>query len=83
LALRALAFLAGDPERLGRFLALTGIGPQRLRAAADAPDTLAAVLDYLLQDESLLLTFTSGEGLKPYSVGRALALLTRQRGGQE
>lgn len=78
LALRALAFLAGEPERLGRFLALTGIGPDRLRAAAGTPETLAAVLDYLLADESLLLTFTSGADVKPYSVGHALAVLTRE-----
>ena len=29
LAIQALAFIAGDAERLGRFLAVTGIGPER------------------------------------------------------
>ena len=27
LAIQALTFIAGDSERLGRFLAITGIGP--------------------------------------------------------
>ena len=31
---RRLSFIAADPERLGRFLAATGIGPADIRAAA-------------------------------------------------
>ncbi len=54
LALDALKFLAGDPDRLGRFLALTGIGPADLMARAAEPQLLAGVLDHLLADESLL-----------------------------
>jgi hypothetical protein len=34
LAILALGFLAGDPERLGRFLSLAGIEPEMIRAAA-------------------------------------------------
>ena len=34
LAVAALAFIAGEPERLGRFLAMSGIGPDSIRAAA-------------------------------------------------
>ena len=37
LALAGLTFLAEDTARLGRFLSLTGIGPEELRAVADAP----------------------------------------------
>src|SRR5437773_1706072 len=55
LALHALAFLAEDPERLGRFLALTGIGPADLKARAGEPEFLGGVLDHLLSDERLLL----------------------------
>ena len=43
LAITALAFLAAEPERLGRFLALTGIGPESIRAAAHQPQFLLAV----------------------------------------
>ena len=49
LALRALAFLAEDPERLGRFLALTGLGPAELRMRAGDADLLGGVLDHLLR----------------------------------
>ncbi len=34
LAIQALTFIAGDSERLGRFLAVTGIGPAEIRAPA-------------------------------------------------
>ncbi len=34
LAIQALTYIAGDGERLGRFLAATGIGPAEIRRAA-------------------------------------------------
>jgi len=83
LALSGLAFLAEDSPRLGRFLALTGIGPDQLRAAADAPETLLAVLDYLLGDESLLLVFAASKGLAPETVAPARAILARSAGIRE
>ena len=42
LAIQALGFLAGDPERLGAFLAATGIGPETIRKAAAEPRSLPA-----------------------------------------
>jgi hypothetical protein len=80
IALSGLAFLAEDDARLGSFLALTGIGPDDLRAAADAPETLLAVLDHLLGDESLLLVFTSSRGIAPETVAPARAALARELG---
>ncbi|HEX2842764.1 DUF3572 domain-containing protein [Hyphomicrobium sp.] len=82
LALAGLAFLAEDGPRLGRFLALTGIGPDELRAAADAPETLLAVLDHLLGDESLLLVFTASNGIAPETVVPAREILARQLGAE-
>jgi len=64
LALRGLAWLAGDSERLGRFLALTGLGPASLRAGANDPAILAAVLDHLLGHERDLLDFCADEGVE-------------------
>jgi hypothetical protein len=78
IALDALTFLATDPARLGRFLALTGIGPAELRAAAGTPGLQAAVLDHLLVDESLLLVFAAERGLDPERVALAHALLARE-----
>ncbi|MCH9764833.1 MAG: DUF3572 domain-containing protein [Alphaproteobacteria bacterium] len=67
-ALKGLDFLAQDPDRLGRFVALTGIGPDQLRAEAGTPLILAAVLDHLLSDESQLLVFCSLNGITPETI---------------
>ena len=83
MALAGLAFLAEDGPRLGRFLALTGIGPDQLRAVADAPETLLAVFDHLLGDESLLLVFTATKAIAPESVAPARAALARALGIEE
>lgn len=80
LALSGLSFLAEDGPRLGRFLSLTGIGPDQLRAVADAPETLIAVLDHLLSDESLLLVFATSKGIAPSTVAPARAALARALG---
>ena len=76
IALQALDFLAQEPDRLGRFVALTGIGPAQLRAEAGTPAILAAVLDHLLGDESLLLVFTSLHTLSPDSIAPAREALS-------
>lgn len=80
LALSGLTFLAEDGPRLGRFLALTGIGPDELRTVADRPETLLAVLDHILADESLLLVFTASKGFAPGDVAPARAALARGLG---
>ncbi len=67
-AIAGLQYLAEEPSRLGRFLALTGVGPAELRAQAGAPHMLAAVLEYLLGNESDLLSFTANSGVTPESV---------------
>ena len=68
LALEALSFLARDPGRIERFLANSGIGPDRLRDAAMEPGFLAAVLDHLLTDEPLLLMFAEDSGMAPADI---------------
>jgi hypothetical protein len=54
MAVQALAYLAGEPEQLARFLALSGIGPDTIRSAAGDPQFLAGVLDYVAGEEKLL-----------------------------
>jgi Protein of unknown function (DUF3572) len=75
LAIQALTFIAGDGERLGRFLAVTGIGPAEIRAAAREPGFLIGVLDYLASDEPLLASFAAEAGVNPSDIGKALAAL--------
>jgi hypothetical protein len=69
--LAALGFLAGEPERLARFLGLSGMALEDLRARAGEPALLGAVLDHLLADESLLFLFAEAEALHPGEVAVA------------
>jgi hypothetical protein len=75
MAVAALGFIAGEPERLGRFLAITGIGPESIRAAARQPDFLLGVLDYLVGDEALLVAFAKENDYEPEHVARAREVL--------
>lgn len=75
LAVQGLTWLAGEPERLSRFLDVTGITPASIRAAAAEPHFLASVLEYLLQDERLLVAFSADVGLSPTEVERARHVL--------
>ncbi len=63
-AIRALSFLAQEPARLGRFLAESGLGPETIRAAADEPSFLLAVVDFILNDEQLIDDFCAAQDLK-------------------
>ncbi len=65
LAISALSFLATDPDRLSRFLAVTGLESGDLRRAAAGAGFLPAVLDYLLADEALLVAFAADQRLDP------------------
>ncbi|HEX2653378.1 MAG TPA: DUF3572 domain-containing protein [Xanthobacteraceae bacterium] len=68
LAIQALAFIADDPERLDRFLVLSGIGPEQIRTAAAEPGFLAGVLDHLSSDETLIIEFSKQAGIEPEAV---------------
>ncbi len=71
IGLAALVFMTEDGERLGRFLATTGLSPADLKATAGTPEGLAAVLDYLLCDESLLMVFVAGAAIDPGAIAPA------------
>ena len=79
LAAQGLAFLAGEPARLSRFLSLTGLDISDVRRQADAPELLGAVLEYLTRDESLLLVFAANSSVAPETVTAALETLQGPR----
>ena len=79
IALQALGFLANDLQRLSRFLSLTGIDPEQLRVEAKAQVFQTAMLEYMLDDESLLLTFCQDAGIEPMAVVAAHALMSGRR----
>ena len=70
-AVQALSFIAGDPERLGLFLAESGIGPESLRAAAADPRFLASVLDFVMRDDATVKAFASVSQLHPTNIAAA------------
>ena len=79
LAIAALGFIAGEPERLGRFLAVTGIGPDSIRAAARERRFLLGVLDHLAADEPLLLAFAAENAIDPGEVIKARDTMAGRR----
>lgn len=79
LAINALAFLASQPEALGRFLRLTGIGPANLRQAAAEPGFLAGLLDYFLANEGMLVEYAREAAVAPEDVVQARQVLAGER----
>ena len=70
-AIQALSFIAGDPTRLGEFLAESGIGPDTLRSAASNPRFLAHVLDFILRDDATVKGFAAAANLHPTNIAAA------------
>jgi Protein of unknown function (DUF3572) len=70
-AVQALSFVAGDPERLGAFLAESGIGPETLRSAAANPRFLAHVLDFVMRDDATVKAFAEASQLHPTNIAAA------------
>jgi hypothetical protein len=75
LAVTALSFIAGVPEELSRFLALSGIDPGAIRAAAAEPGFLGGVLAYIAGNERTLVAFAAHAGIAPEEVEKARRIL--------
>jgi hypothetical protein len=75
IALKAIAFIAGDEDLLPRFVALTGCGADDIRQRIDDPAFLGGVLDFVLADEPTLLAFAEAEELSPETPMAARARL--------
>jgi hypothetical protein len=75
LALAALATTLGCERRAQRFIDLTGIGTDELRARAADPTLLAALLRFLEAHEPDLLAVAENLGCKPAELVEARARL--------
>jgi hypothetical protein len=75
IALQALAHIVSDEDWRLRFLALSGLSAEELRQAAQEPELLAGVLDFMLADESLLTGFCEAAAIAPEQPARARAQL--------
>ena len=71
LALAALAWTLGDPDRAARLLALTGLVPADLRERAEEPALLAAMLGFLESHEPDLIACAAALGRTPDALIRA------------
>jgi hypothetical protein len=76
LALNALGWVLGEDSRADRFLSLTGLSPEDLRASLGEPATLAAVIDFLCAHEPDLLGAAEALGVSPQAL-----VATRERLG--
>lgn len=68
LAIEALCWLASDLGQMSRFMVLTGIDLDTLRAAADDPELLAGILDHICGDERLLVAFAGHASVSPVAI---------------
>ncbi|MEQ9488053.1 MAG: DUF3572 domain-containing protein [Alphaproteobacteria bacterium] len=75
LAQQAVIFLSQDEELLGRFLALSGIGPAEIRGRIGDPAFLAGIMDFLLAHEPSVLAFAAWADIDPALPGQARVML--------
>jgi hypothetical protein len=70
-AVGAFSFITSDEERLGRFLAVSGLRPDTIRDAASSPGFLAGILDYVVSDEPLLMALAKEMDTRPEHIMQA------------
>ncbi|MDX5983480.1 DUF3572 domain-containing protein [Sphingomonas echinoides] len=75
LALRALVWTLGEPDRALRLLDVTGMTPADLRTRAGEPAVLSAVLGFLESYEPDLIACAGGIGERPEAIVAARAAL--------
>jgi hypothetical protein len=71
LALTALSWLLEDGDRAARFCAATGVGGAELARHLVDPAFLGGVLDFVLEDERLLVEVASACEVAPEALGAA------------
>ena len=72
IALNVIKFIVLDMELLSQFLTVTGLSLVSLRDNVQQPETLAAVVDFLLANEEALMRFCEDHSLRHEDVWRAL-----------
>lgn len=75
LALAALGWVLEDSDRADRFLSLTGLTPDELRAGIGDPAMQAAVLDFLASHEPDLIRAAEALAVTPEELVAAAAEL--------
>lgn len=83
IAIDILAWLAGEPELLSRFLALTGTEPGALRTAITEPGFLGGLIAFLMDHEPTLLAFCEATCTAPQDVVSAHMALSGHSGFED
>lgn len=65
IALRALAYVAEEEDRLNRFLAASGVGQNDVSSRLGDPSFLAGVLDFVLADDKMTTEFVNQINIDP------------------
>jgi Protein of unknown function (DUF3572) len=68
--LKLINFMTSESDRLERFVGLSGLGADDLKAGLVDPVFHAFLLDYLLHDETLLLCFAAEADISPQAILR-------------
>ena len=71
MAFQLLAFIASDEELVNGLQMETGLSLGDLRERAQDPNLHAGLFDYILQNEVLLMRFSTEVDCKPESIMRA------------
>ena len=66
--LELIAFILSDADQTERLVALTGIGRDDLQAGMSDPQFQAAIFDYALGDEALIVKFAESIGQRPETI---------------
>ena len=69
--------MLADDNRANRFLGLTGLTPDRLRAGIGTREVQLAVLDFLCAHEPDLVAAADSLGLEPAAIASAREALAR------
>lgn len=75
LAELCLSHLVDNPEQLTEFMSISGLDPDGLRRAVRTAGFKRGLLDYIVQNEPLLLAVCESGRLRPETVMRAWAKL--------
>ena len=78
IALKFAAYLPGTPHELEQFSEITGIDIGSIAQRAADRDFQRALMDYLMQNETLLVTFCAQENIKPDLIAQAAWVLENQ-----
>jgi hypothetical protein len=72
-----LTHLAQNPEQLAEFMGITGLNPDRLRRAVGTRSFASGLLDYVVQNEPLLVAISEANAIRPETIMAAWSRINR------